>query len=139
MFELMAARDVIVKTFDIYTDEARNDVIEVYTRSGTYSGHEVDASGWTLVSSKSVQQMGRSEVTELGDFDSEVSIRAGSIQSFYIYSSNIIMYDTGTVRGDIFDSDGSLTIYQGRTSLCCVIPFARAYIIANRLPKLDLS
>ena len=119
MFELMAIRDVSIKSFDIYTDDVRNAVIEVYTRSGRYSGYEVDESGWTLIYSKSVQQMGRFEISELGNFDSEVSIRGGSFQSFYIYSANIIMYDTGTTRGDVFDSDASLTIYQGKILLLC--------------------
>jgi hypothetical protein len=115
MFNLMAMRDTVVKSFDVYTDDARTDVIEVYTRSGGYAGHEVDAAGWEMVFNETVQQMGRTVATTLNGLDNGagVVIRAGTIQSFYIFSAKYIMYDSGSVDGAAFGSDASLTIYEG--------------------------
>eukprot|EP00804_Cyclotella_cryptica_P000077 CCRYP_013734-RC/>CCRYP_013734-RC protein AED:0.05 eAED:0.05 QI:386/1/1/1/0.62/0.55/9/209/1800 len=113
MFDLMASRDVVVRSFDFYTDAARYDVVEVYTRLGGYSGNELVVSGWTLIHSKNVTQMGRNTLTTLGDFDTGVTIRAGSTQSFFIYTGFYIMYDKGTVEGQVLASDASLVIYEG--------------------------
>lgn len=137
MFNLMASRDTVIHSFDIYTGDVRNDVIEVYTRPGGYKGHEVDESGWILVYSKPVSQMGRTVLTELGDFDTGVTILGGSIQSFYIYSasSNYVMYDTGSVEGGAHASDASLTLYQGRlvhghSSIFCLLQ----YVLLTKIP-----
>ena len=113
MFDVVATRDIIVKSFDFYTDAKRKEVIEVYTRPGSYSGHELDETGWSLVHSKLVSQMGRNELTQLGDFDTDIIIRAGTTQGFYINSKYFIMYDKGTAEGQILSSDASLAVYEG--------------------------
>jgi hypothetical protein len=125
MFDLMASRDVVVRSFDFYTDAARTDVVEVYTRPGSYSGNEREESGWTLIYSKNVTQMGRNILTKLGDFNTGVEIHAGVIQSFFIYTGFYIMYDVGNVEGQVLASDASLKIYEGEiveTILLCRIP-----------------
>jgi hypothetical protein len=108
MFNLMALRDTVIKSFDVYTDGER---------TGGYVGHEMDASGWEIVFNKSVQQMGRTDTTTLSGLNNGtgVIIRAGTIQSFYIFSANdnYVMYDMGSVDGAAFGSDASLTIYEG--------------------------
>ena len=114
VFDLKASRDVAITSFDIYTDSTRNDAIEVYTRSGSYKGHEGNGTGWLLVYNKTVSQMGRLILTELGDFDEGVTIQGGSSQSFYIFSEHTIMYDKGSVEGEVFSSDDSLTLYEGK-------------------------
>ncbi|KAL7474661.1 hypothetical protein ACHAW6_000624, partial [Cyclotella cf. meneghiniana] len=113
MFDLMASRDVVVRSFDFYTDVARTDIVEVYTRPGSYIGNELVVSGWTLIYSKNVTQMGRNILTQLGDFNSGVSILAGSTHSFFIYTGFYIMYDRGTAEGQVLASDASLKIYEG--------------------------
>ena len=113
MFDLTASRDVIVRSFGFYTDAIRNDVVEVYTRPGSYSGYEGDEAGWILIHSKSVDQMGRNVLTELGDFDTDVTIKEGATQAFFITSNYYLMYDKGTAEGHVLNSDGSLSIYEG--------------------------
>ena len=113
MFDLTASRDVIVRSFGFYTDAIRNDVVEVYTRPGSYSGYEGDEAGWILIHSKSVDQMGRNVLTELGDFDTDVTIKEGATQAFFITSNYYLMYDKGTAEGQVLNSDGSLSIYEG--------------------------
>ena len=113
MFDLKASRDVVVRSFGFYTDAARNDIVEVYTRPGSYSGYEHDEDGWLLVHSKSVDQMGRNVLTELGDFDTDVVIKKGATQAFFITTNYFIMYDKGTSEGQVLNSDVSLNIYEG--------------------------
>lgn len=113
MFDLTASRDVVVRSFDFYTDAARTDVVEVYTRPGSYIGNELVVSGWTLIYSKNVTQMGRTILTKLGDFNTGVAVLAGSTRSFFIYTGFYIMYDRGTAEGQVLASDASLTINQG--------------------------
>eukprot|EP00956_Cyclotella_meneghiniana_P044000 scaffold297273_cov96-Cyclotella_meneghiniana.AAC.1 len=118
MFDLSASRNVVITSLDIYTDNIRNDAIEVFTRSGSYSGHEVNETGWVLIYSKNVIQKGRFNLTQLGDFEYGVSIQGGDTQAFYIYSNYTIMYDTGTEEGAVSNNDTSLTIYQGAVAVC---------------------
>eukprot|EP00804_Cyclotella_cryptica_P000056 CCRYP_013735-RB/>CCRYP_013735-RB protein AED:0.36 eAED:0.36 QI:497/1/1/1/1/1/4/262/210 len=113
MFDLIASRDVVIRSFDFYTDAMRNATVEVYTRPGSYSGNELVVSGWTLIHSKNVTQMGRNTLTTLGDFDTGVTIRAGSTQSFFIYTGFYIMYDVGNAEGQVLASDASLAILEG--------------------------
>lgn len=116
MFDLTSKRDVTVKSFDIYTDAVRNDVIQVYTRPGTYQGHELAQAGWELIFSKNVFQMGRDVPTELSGFSSTVTIPAGSTQAFFITSNFYIMYDKGTVEGGVLSENQSLIIRQGNNN-----------------------
>lgn len=117
MFEVVAKRDVTVKSFSFYTDAARTGVIEVYTRVGTYGGYELVSAGWSLVYNKTVTQNGRDVLTLLGDFTTGVTIPSGSKQSFYITTAvnNYVMYEyrAGTVEGAVLSEDNALILYYG--------------------------
>ncbi len=113
MFDLMPKRDVAVKSFSFYTDAARTGSVKVYTRAGTYLGSELTSGGWDLICNKTVTQNGQNALTSLGDFDAGVRIASGSVQSFYIVTSNFIMYDAGSREGDILSQDNALVLYQG--------------------------
>lgn len=116
MFDLTSKQDVTVKSFSFYTDAARNDVIQVYTRPGSYQGNELVQSGWHLIYSKNVNQKGRDVPTELGDFDTGVNISAGSTQAFFITSNFYIMYDKGTAEGGVLSENSSLIIREGKVT-----------------------
>ena len=114
MFDITASRDIVVKSFEFYTDAIRNDTVEVYTRPGSFEGFELDEFGWTLVYNKTVDQMGRQTLTDLGDFDTGVTVRAGARQSFFIVTNFFMMYDKGAAEGQVLSSDASLTVYEGK-------------------------
>ena len=120
MFDLSSSRNVVITSLDIYTDDIRSDAIEVYTRSGSYSGHEVNETGWMLIYNKTVSQQGRFNLTKLGDFEYETTIQGGDTHAFYIYSENTIMYDTGTEEGAVSNNDTSLIIYEGMVPICYI-------------------
>ena len=42
-----------------------------------------------------------------------VSVPAGSIKSFFIYTPNKIRYTKGTTEGSLFSKDDMLEIYEG--------------------------
>eukprot|EP00804_Cyclotella_cryptica_P000220 CCRYP_016193-RA/>CCRYP_016193-RA protein AED:0.08 eAED:0.08 QI:176/1/1/1/0.93/0.81/16/2046/995 len=141
MFYLKARRDVLVSSLNLFTGAQQTNIIDVYTRAGTYNGHELDPDGWTLVYTRNIQQFGRNTITELGGFDKSVEVKGGTTQSFFIYTGtgNYVMYDTGAlffpgfvhdfvpcicfdmciacnpgnVEGQLFSSDASLEFYEG--------------------------
>eukprot|EP00804_Cyclotella_cryptica_P000221 CCRYP_016193-RE/>CCRYP_016193-RE protein AED:0.07 eAED:0.07 QI:2112/1/1/1/0.92/0.8/15/2046/391 len=115
MFYLKARRDVLVSSLNLFTGAQQTNIIDVYTRAGTYNGHELDPDGWTLVYTRNIQQFGRNTITELGGFDKSVEVKGGTTQSFFIYTGtgNYVMYDTGNVEGQLFSSDASLEFYEG--------------------------
>ena len=55
----------------------------------------------------------RGQPTELGDFDSAVSIEGGSVRSFFVTSSKNVVYQEGTAEGAPFAEDESLGILEG--------------------------
>jgi hypothetical protein len=113
MFDLSTKRDILVTTLEHYTADKRNELIEVYTRPGSYSGFELVDHGWNLVYSNVATQMGRNTVTVL-KLDEAVAIRGGETQSFFIITNNYLMYDSGVVEGGVLNEDESLTIYDGK-------------------------
>jgi hypothetical protein len=50
MFDLSSKRDILVKTLEHCTADKRNELIEVYTRPGSYSGFELEAEGYAIPS-----------------------------------------------------------------------------------------
>ena len=114
MFYLRALRDVVVTSFDFYASAINTDLVQVYTRPGTYTGFELSSDGWRLVyDNPSLSQLGRNAPTSLGDFNTGVPIPAGSFQSFFIYSPNKLMYKAGTTEGSRFSIDNMMEFYEG--------------------------
>jgi hypothetical protein len=143
MFEMRAKRDVTIKSFSFYTDAARTGVIEVYTRIGSYGGKELVASGWSLIYGKTVNQNGRDVLTQLGSFDTGVTIPANSTQSFYIVTANYIMYDAGSLEWDALSEDTSLILYQGSVTaaswLLCFVLTSPTILCATRFAGKGIS
>jgi hypothetical protein len=115
MFDVKAKRDIEITSFDIYTNSAKSETVEVYTRQGSYKDHELSQLGWKLVYSKLVDQLGENTPTALGDFDTGVAIPANMVQSFFIWTDNVLRYDDGesNVEGTLVTSDNALELYEG--------------------------
>lgn len=116
MFSVKALRNVTIKSFDFFGSNEASAVVQVYTRTGSYQGHEASMDGWSLVFNATVDQLGRKNATSLDGLDNEVAIAANSMQSFLIYSPNKIMYKAGTSdtsEGALFASDGNLEFFEG--------------------------
>lgn len=114
MFSVKALRDVVVTSFNFYVGKAAQDAaIQVYTRRGTYNGFEFLETGWELVNDKIMDTNTRVVLTQLDGFATHVSIPAGGIQSFFLYTPNKLMYEVGTTGGALFSADNALELYEG--------------------------
>ena len=113
MFSIKALRDVTITSLNFHASKVATDLVQVYTRSGSYKGFELTEDGWSLVYNKVVAMNARDILTQLGAFDTIVSISAGTTQSFFVYTPNKLMYAAGTTESSIFSSNSALEIYEG--------------------------
>ena len=113
MFDIKADSDVTVRSFDINAMSRGYGNVEIYTRQGSYQGHEQSRVGWTLVYNNTVEHNKRGEATELGELENKVQILANSTQGFYITSTRSLLYISGTSELQPFTRDDVLTVFEG--------------------------
>lgn len=102
-------RDVEITSFGFYRNSADTDRVEIWTRTGTYQDNKMSSNGWSLVYDSLVTSQGG--MSNTGNFN--VTIPSNAIQSFYIYSKDIVMYSVGSEEGALFSSNDSLEFYEG--------------------------
>jgi len=114
MFTVEALRDISVSSLVVNAMSRGQGAVKVYTRNGSYSGHEQSSDGWELIyNNPATTHNRRGESTELGDFDDAVFISSGATQSFFVTSSKGLVYEAGTEEGALFENDESMVIYEG--------------------------
>ena len=114
MFAVKALRDVDITSLDFFGAVDNINLVQVYTRPGPYTGHERARDGWDLVfDNSSVDIQGRFDPTFLGSFSTQVQIKSGEFQSFYIYSPSKVMYRGGTTEGALFSSNDAIEFFEG--------------------------
>ena len=114
MFSVEALRDVSITSLVINAMSKGQGAVKVYTRNGSYTGYESNKQGWNLIySNQEVVHEKRGQPTELREFLNPVTIKSGNIQSFFVHSSNSLVYTAGTKEGDTYTSDDSIVIYEG--------------------------
>ena len=87
--------------------------VKLYTRSGTYTGHERSASGWQLIYDNAATQMkGRGRPTVLDGMES-VFVAGGAYQTFYVWAEKRLVYKRGFIEKMPFASDQSLIVFEG--------------------------
>ena len=112
MFTVEASKDLTIFSFDVFGKKSGNSECMVFTRPGAYIGHEEDQSAWRKVMRREVVfESGKR--SNLGALVPEISISAGSTQSFYVHCDGGLQYAKGDREGKLFDHDGWLEIYQG--------------------------
>ena len=52
-------------------------------------------------------------MSDTGDFSVAITIPAGTVQSFFIYTTDIVLYSVGSLEGSLFSRDDSLEFYEG--------------------------
>lgn len=114
MFSIEAKRDVSISSLVINAMSRGEGEVKVYSRTGSYLGHELSSEGWELIYlNGAVVHNKRGVPTELGSFQNAVSIKSGAIQSFYVTSTLGLVYNAGTKEGAPLSSDSSLVIHEG--------------------------
>jgi hypothetical protein len=107
------SRDIEISSLKFYSWEIENAFIQVYTRSGEYTGFEQNQNGWELVHEQSLDLLGGNTLTMLS-LPSKVAVSGGTTKSFFIWAnSGNIRYDDGTSEGAVWNSDSFLELYQG--------------------------
>jgi len=114
-FNLKAKKsDVTVTGMNIHLKATTNTPIEVYTKTGTYQGHERDQLAWELVCKATVRGQGQGSPTIIPDEEfTSVKIEKNAIQAFYVtakYSSDLLY--TSATRA-ISKSDEFISIKDG--------------------------
>ena len=117
MFTVKAVRDVAITSISAFFRSTEEDLVQVYTKPGSYIDFETNETAWTRVYSKVIPQNGKDILTHLGSFtnNTRVIIAAGDVQSFYVYSPSNLAYrhEDAYEEGDLVLSDSSLQFYAG--------------------------
>eukprot|EP00970_Alexandrium_tamarense_P004698 scaffold779_cov205-Alexandrium_tamarense.AAC.37 len=113
MFYLRSFGEVTIESLDVYTGSVKPNVtIEVYTLPGKYIGHEVDATGWSLIYNNTAGSFGPDVPITLGGLN--VDVAYGDYQSFFIWSPHQkVLYNLGTTEEALYSSNNYLEFYEG--------------------------
>lgn len=119
MFDVEASNDIQITSFDVHAknDEPSYD-FEVWTKVGTYVGHETNADGaWTLIQNATgVTSNGPRSLTPLPPLP-PIIIRSSERHAFYITLTNstgmLYRKEAMNTEGAMFKSDANLRFYVG--------------------------
>lgn len=113
MFDVVALKDVVIHEMDLHVVENPASKVSVYTREGTYEGHEQNDKVWTQRASVIVEGRGVHMATPLpaGALDL-VEIQAGTTCAFYVTLDVPEMrYSSGSgTAGNLFAFNDDLQI-----------------------------
>ena len=134
LFDMTALSDITVNEISLHLKAENDLVVEIWTKEGTWSldgaypyvGTAFDRTGWTQVKSVvGVTGKGPSQLTTISAFDTPVALAAGSVQSFYIWTSS----NTAIIKDIITNSD-----VQASTSDLSIERVAGFYIKSKSEP-----
>jgi|EP00970_Alexandrium_tamarense_P004680 hypothetical protein len=115
LFDVKAIGRVRITAFELYSYRSTKDKrVQIYTRIGTYIGHEMSSNGWSLIyDNDKIDLNGINDPFMLTGLD--VTILPGAYQSFFIwsYSGEEIMYSVGTTEGALHRTNDYLEFYEG--------------------------
>lgn len=114
MFDLnvLAADGIALESLELNLNAGDWDV-ELYSRSGTYAGHENSSAGWTLrgsISNLTSAGSGSGTAWDIADF-----VLNGGASALYVIVTNgsALQYTNGTTEGALFASDANLEFFEG--------------------------
>jgi hypothetical protein len=114
VFAIKTFRDVIITSIDIFTQStATQELAQLYIHAGEYLRSDVPGEEWELIyDNPALELLGTYTPTTLNDLN--VSINAGIVKSFLLYSPNMIRCKEGTNGQRIVStSDNMMEIYEG--------------------------
>jgi subtilisin-like proprotein convertase family protein len=114
MFDLAAINDLTIDSFDIHMNAGVTGDAEIYFKTGTWVGSDMDASAWTLLETVTgVTSLGDNVPTPL-NLDMGVAVAAGETVAFYVTLTDVgLAYTNGTVTGALFASDDNMEVFEG--------------------------
>jgi hypothetical protein len=122
MIEVLASKNIVVKSFDIHTYNTGSVHAYVYYRKGSYVGFERNPSAWTKIADTWVVGKGSPNPTPIPAKDVvPVSMKAGETFSFYITLTDSSMRYT---NGKVSAGDASMKIMRSNGNK---YPFGASY------------
>ena len=88
--------------------------IEVFYKAGPFAGFEQNASAWTQIANVGVTSNGSGNETPV-PLAVQPDLLPGGVYAFYAISTSgsSFSYTNGTSEGNVFATDGNLTMYEG--------------------------
>lgn len=114
VFAIKTFRDVIITSIDIFTQStATQELVQLYIHAGEHLRSDVPGEEWELIyDNPALELLGTYTPTTLNDLN--VSINAGMVKSFLLYSPNVIRCMEGTNDQHlVWASDNMMEIYEG--------------------------
>jgi hypothetical protein len=122
MIEVLASKNIVVKSFDIHTYNTGSVHAYVYYMKGSYVGFETNPSAWTKIADTWVVGKGSPNPTPIPAKDVvPVSMKAGETFSFYITLTDSSMRYT---NGKVSAGDASMKIMRSNGNK---YPFGASY------------
>jgi len=113
MFDLRATQDLTIDKIDIHTRETHMVSVVIYSRQGTFVGHESDFQDWQLHGITEVMGQGDSNPTPVDGFN-PIHVTPDSPTGVYVTLQNGVMdYSSSGEVGDLFADDGKLSMTVG--------------------------
>jgi M6 family metalloprotease-like protein len=117
MFSIKTKTAVTIMGMAINLDSSSRCPVEVWMKTGTYSGYQQSSSYWNKISSTFVEAVGVNIPTPLpnGSFE-PIPLAASTVMSFYVTVSSqcgTLRYAVGTKEGNIAASNQDLSILEG--------------------------
>ena len=92
MFDVVAKKDISIKSFTTHIHTTIEEDVEIYTKSGSYLPAQADETQWEKIQGRLVEEPeGKGTGTRLPDLWTPIWMRAGETRAFYIslFTSNM--------------------------------------------------
>ena len=104
-------KDIVLLEMSIHTSSVSSVDVEVWTRPGSYVGHEKNRSAWHRIAKTSVLGRGEGQLTPLPkDAFDPIRIQAGETQGMYV---TLLTAEIRYSKGSVYVSNDDLSITQG--------------------------
>jgi hypothetical protein len=113
MFDIIATNEVTIETFSVTIDV--DATIEIYARTGSHVGFELNSAGWTLVGTGAVTAAGIGNPVEVPT-DIAYNMLAGTTHAFYVTANapgSTFNYTNGTTVGASWALDANIDVLEG--------------------------
>ncbi|RYY65070.1 MAG: DUF2341 domain-containing protein, partial [Chitinophagaceae bacterium] len=113
MFNVQAINPLTITSFDAHP--MGNTTIEIYYKTGSYSGFENNPGAWTLIGSAAVTAQPFGTPTPV-PVPVNLTIPAGETYAFYITSNTpavSLNYSNGSSEGAVYSADANLKFFEG--------------------------
>ena len=112
MFDVDASIDISITSLGLHISSTSESDIQIYSRLGSFRGHEHDKSKWVKILDTTARCEGVSSITEINGF-SPLLVHAKRTRSFYVVSTSKDLVYSKIKNADVLSSNDDMTIKVG--------------------------